>query len=147
MIITVIGSGTIKIDGGGDGADIRTGIDGIGDKKAEHSGIEDLSRIMMKENSGQAPAGNQSNFCTNKLHDSHQRESNDCRPKRRESEAPAVEYVPIPEGSSSEAPVMRPGPSNLKNRLTGLVSCLISTRVPRIASACEMVGALAFSPR
>src|SRR6266508_3871865 len=32
------------------------------------------------------------------------------------SEAPAIEYVPIPEGSSSAAPVIRPGPSAFRNR-------------------------------
>jgi hypothetical protein len=33
--------------------------------------------------------------------------------------APAIEYVAIPEGSSSAAPVIRPGPSAAKKRLAG----------------------------
>jgi hypothetical protein len=32
--------------------------------------------------------------------------------------APAIEYVAIPEGSSSAAPVMRPGPSAPNTRAT-----------------------------
>ena len=35
--------------------------------------------------------------------------------------APAWLYVPIPEGSSSEAPVIRPGPSRLRKPLSASV--------------------------
>src|SRR5262245_46326754 len=38
------------------------------------------------------------------------------------SEAPACAYVPIPEGSSSDAPVTRPGPRTRRNRRTGFFS-------------------------
>src|SRR5437879_3130204 len=34
--------------------------------------------------------------------------------------APAMAYVPIPEGSSSEAPVIRPGPSDFRKRRSAL---------------------------
>jgi hypothetical protein len=37
-------------------------------------------------------------------------------------EAPATAYVPMPDGSSSDAPVMRPGPRILSKRLTGFGS-------------------------
>ena len=36
------------------------------------------------------------------------------------SGAPAIEYVPIPEGSSSAAPVIKPGPNVFKKRLSRL---------------------------
>src|SRR5438105_2124481 len=42
------------------------------------------------------------------------------------SEAPATAYVPMPEGSSSEAPVTSPGPSRLKKRLTRLLSSIMA---------------------
>src|SRR5205085_4652073 len=35
------------------------------------------------------------------------------------NDAPAIEYVPMPEGSSSEAPVMSPGPRRARKRLNG----------------------------
>src|SRR5437762_7985861 len=36
--------------------------------------------------------------------------------------APACAYVPMPDGSSSEAPVTRPGPRTKKNRVIGFFS-------------------------
>ncbi len=39
--------------------------------------------------------------------------------------APAVEYVPIPDGSSSAAPVISPGPSCRKNRRIALRGRLV----------------------
>src|SRR4051794_31248602 len=38
------------------------------------------------------------------------------------SAAPACAYVPMPDGSSSDAPVIRPGPRTRKNRLTRFCS-------------------------
>src|SRR2546430_2221581 len=38
------------------------------------------------------------------------------------SVAPATEYVPMPDGSSSEAPVMSPGPRTFRNRTAGFGS-------------------------
>src|ERR671930_1284619 len=38
------------------------------------------------------------------------------------SAAPACAYVPMPDGSSSEAPVISPGPRSRKNRLSGFFS-------------------------
>src|SRR5437016_10321170 len=38
------------------------------------------------------------------------------------SDAPATAYVPMPEGSSSDAPVIRPGPRIFRNRLRGFRS-------------------------
>src|ERR1035437_4733871 len=40
--------------------------------------------------------------------------------------APAWAYVPMPEGSSSDAPVIRPGPRALPRRLKAFFSALIS---------------------
>src|SRR5438552_10077190 len=35
------------------------------------------------------------------------------------NDAPATAYVPMPEGSSSDAPVIKPGPRTIKKRLNG----------------------------
>src|SRR6266404_6292924 len=51
----------------------------------------------------------------------------------------------MPEGSSSEAPVIKPGPSTLKKRLIGFFSCVMaasSEPVPLAGSECGMTGAL-----
>src|SRR5437588_7130914 len=61
------------------------------------------------------------------------------------SEAPATAYVPMPEGSSSEAPVIRPGPRSLKKRLTRLLSSIMaasSETVPPAGSEWGMTGCL-----
>src|SRR6267378_2737767 len=50
----------------------------------------------------------------------------------------------MPEGSSSEAPVIKPGPSTLKKRLKGFFSCVMaasSEPVPPVGSECGMTGA------
>src|SRR5207245_6807064 len=49
------------------------------------------------------------------------------------SVAPATAYVPMPLGSSSDAPVMKPGPRILPIFLAGLVSDPISAAVPAVA--------------
>ena len=57
--------------------------------------------------------------------------------------APATAYVPIPEGSSSDAPVINPGPSNLKKRFTGFFSCTMAASndaVPPAGSECGITG-------
>ena len=61
------------------------------------------------------------------------------------SDAPATAYVPIPEGSSSEAPVISPGPRSLKKRLTRLLSSLMaasSETAPPADSEWGMTGCL-----
>src|SRR2546426_7698941 len=57
----------------------------------------------------------------------------------------ATAYVPMPEGSSSEAPVISPGPSSLKKRLTQLLSSIMaasSETVPPAGSEWGMTGCL-----
>src|SRR5258707_1190500 len=44
----------------------------------------------------------------------------------RPSAAPVAAYVPMPDGSSSEAPVISPGPRIRKRRLIGFFSCPIA---------------------
>jgi hypothetical protein len=47
------------------------------------------------------------------------------------SEAPATAYVPIPDGSSSEAPVIRPGPRIFRKRFRGFRSpATVASREP-----------------
>src|SRR5258708_9191997 len=71
-------------------------------------------------------------------------------------EAPATAYVPMPEGSSSDAPVINPGPSTFRKRLNGFLSSIIAASrepVPPEGSECGITGALlsganpVFSPR
>src|SRR5438132_7860202 len=53
------------------------------------------------------------------------------------SDAPALVYVPMPDGSSSEAPVISPGPRNIRKRLRGFVSRSI---LDSSASSCALAG-------
>ena len=54
-------------------------------------------------------------------------------------------YVPIPEGSSSEAPVTRPGPRTRRKRFTGcdsrIKSALYFARAPVCVYTFELTGA------
>ena len=58
----------------------------------------------------------------------------------RPSVAPATAYVPMPLGSSSDAPVMKPGPRILPAFLSGLRSFAISEAVPDVAPAGSECG-------
>src|ERR1700704_909554 len=59
-------------------------------------------------------------------------------------EAPATAYVPMPEGSSSDAPVTSPGPSTFRKRLIGFLSSIMAASrepVPPAGSECGITGA------
>src|SRR3977135_878811 len=59
-------------------------------------------------------------------------------------EAPATAYVPMPEGSSSDAPVISPGPSIFRKRLIGFLSSIMAASrepVPPAGSECGITGA------
>src|SRR5712664_656760 len=63
------------------------------------------------------------------------------------SEAPATAYVPMPEGSSSDAPVISPGPSTFRKRLIGFLSSIMAASrepVPPAGSECGITGAPLF---
>src|SRR5579872_3623791 len=55
----------------------------------------------------------------------------------RPVEAPATEYVEMPDGSSSAAPVIRPGPSACS--LANSVRCLGVRRVREREAACTLI--------
>src|SRR5260370_21602557 len=62
------------------------------------------------------------------------------------NDAPATAYVPMPDGSSSEAPVMSPGPRILMKRMKGLRSRSAATAAdcaPGLGSILGIVGVLA----
>src|SRR5712664_4780280 len=62
-------------------------------------------------------------------------------------EAPATAYVPMPEGSSSDAPVTSPGPSTFRKRLIGFLSSIMAASrgpVPPAGSECGITGAPLF---
>ena len=63
------------------------------------------ARITCPDDASEAAACHHTQLRTHELHWSHER-------KR----APATEYVEMPDGSSSAAPVMIPGPNSLRNR-------------------------------
>src|SRR5258706_15907099 len=59
-------------------------------------------------------------------------------------DAPATAYVPIPEGSSSDAPVISPGPRTFRKRLIGFRSSIMAASrepVPPAGSGGGMTGA------
>src|SRR5437764_7424698 len=54
------------------------------------------------------------------------------------SDAPACVYVPIPDGSSSEAPVINPGPRIIRTRLMGFFSR--ASLDSSVDSRCRLAG-------
>jgi hypothetical protein len=118
MLIT--GRGKEKVQAGGDGQDINAGINGVGEQESQDHGNNELPRIMGAEYACDAPADHQADFGTDELDGGHEWKGDERRPESGAYPncAPVMASVPIPNGSSSEAPVIKPGPSILKKRLT-----------------------------
>src|SRR6202049_1355487 len=101
--------------------EVRRDVNRVGRKQGHDENTQQPLWKSLTKSPGQALPCHHSDSGTHHLNRGHQRPHQECSTEKFGSIpscAPATEYVAMPDGSSSAAPVMTPGPSDFNsNRL------------------------------
>ena len=99
-------------------AEVGRHVDRVGDEQQKHQRPDDRRRKVPADIACDAVARHSANARGDFLNRRYQRISDKHCPADAEAELRPYLAVPIPEGSSSEAPVIRPGPSRPRRPLS-----------------------------